>query len=57
MELMLVRVFQNQVALQCEAIIIAAQDLDRALMVDATSWAWVAIQNLLTAGANISKAL
>ena len=57
MELMLLRVFQRQVALQCEAVIFADEDLRRALRSGETSRAWVAIQNLLGAGANVSKAL
>lgn len=54
---MLLRVFQAQVHLQCQAVVIAAQDLQRAFTVGSMPWAWVAIQNLLTASANISKAL
>lgn len=57
MDLMLLCLFQRQVALQCEAILFAAEDLQRALRIRASSWAWISIQNLLGAGANASKAL
>lgn len=57
MELMLLRIFQRQVELQCHAVILAAQDLQRAMTVGAMPWVWVSIQNLLTAAANVSKAL
>jgi hypothetical protein len=57
MDLMLLRVFQRQVAFQCEAVIFAAEDLQQALSIGASSRAWVAIENLLGAAANLSKAL
>ena len=57
MDLMLLRTFQRQIQLQCQAIMLAAHDLNGAMTTGDTIHAWIAIQNLLTAAANISKAL
>jgi hypothetical protein len=53
MDLMLLRVFQQQVFVQCQFALLAAENLRTAS--DMTQ-AWYAIQNLLTATANIAKA-
>jgi len=57
----LLRVFQRQVELQCRAIIAAATELQRALVAarhdpDEMVNVWIAVQNLLNATANVSKA-
>jgi hypothetical protein len=57
MELMLLRVFQGQIQLQCQAILVASHDFNSAMTTGDTRRAWIAIQNILTAAANISKAL
>jgi hypothetical protein len=57
MELMLLRTFQRQVELQCRAVLIASHDFNAAMLTNDLTHAWIAIQNLLTAAANISKAL
>ena len=54
---MLLRMFQRQIQLQCQAVILAAHEMESALTTGDRTRAWVAIQNLLTAAANISKAL
>jgi hypothetical protein len=56
-EPMHLRIFQAQVELQCRTVIFAAQDVERALRLPDAALTWSAIQNLLTAAANISKAL
>jgi hypothetical protein len=57
MELMLLRTFQSQVALQCKFLLLAASEVNRAVRDRNTESAFYALQNLLNAGANISKAL
>jgi len=56
MDVMLLRLFQRQILLQTQAILMAAHDLEKALLVSDGIGMWVAVQNLLTAAANISKA-
>lgn len=53
MELMLLRVFQHQVALQCKFLLMAAEEVSLGGNVERVFYA---VQNLLNAGANISKA-
>src|ERR1043166_7402120 len=57
MDLMLLRVFQSQIDLQCRCALKAADDLDAALAINDVAAAFCAIQPLLSAAANISKAL
>jgi hypothetical protein len=57
MDVMLLRAFQTQIAFQCRVIVLAANELNAALFTGDTTRIWVAIQNLLTGAANISKAL
>jgi hypothetical protein len=57
MEVMLLRIFQGQVALQCKFLLQSAQDLNAALKKMDTERIFYALQNLLNAGANISKSL
>jgi hypothetical protein len=57
MELMLLRVYQGQVRRQCQAVLVASHDFNSAMTTDDIARAWIAIQNILTAAANISKAL
>ena len=54
---MLLRIFQEQVKLQCQAVAVATIDLNRAMTTTDNTGLWIAIQNLLGAAANISKAL
>jgi hypothetical protein len=51
----LLRAFQAQAALQCRFLLIAARDLNGALQQHDVTRAFYALQNLLTAGANLSK--
>ena len=57
MDLMLLRIFQQQVLLQCQFILFAARDINMALNQDDDKRIFYAIQNLLNAAANVSKAL
>jgi hypothetical protein len=57
MELMLLRHFQRQVHLQCQAVLVGVHDFNGALVTGDVTNAWIAMQNILTAAANISKAL
>jgi hypothetical protein len=60
MDQRLIRVFQNQISLQCEYILRAANEINVALNPPSFETATVvfyAVQNLLNAAANISKAL
>jgi len=57
MDLMLLRTFQRQVELQCKFLLTAAEDVNTALKVRNPQAAFYGIQNLLNAGASISKAL
>ena len=56
METMLLRIFQQQVLLQCEFFFIAAQALDASIGKPGNV-PWFAIEGMLNATANISKAL
>jgi len=51
MELMLLRIFQDQVRLQCEFALAAAEDIS-----PDNPKIWAGIQNMMNAAANISKA-
>jgi len=57
MELMLLRVFQRQIALQCKFLIFSAQEIERNLREHNVENTFYALQNFLNSGANISKAL
>ena len=60
METMLLRLYQNQVLLQCEFVLTAANEVNVGLAQQDTNsihYIFYGIQNLLNAAANISKAL
>lgn len=57
MEPFLLRMFQVQTKLQCEWVQFAAADIDAAIQQKNASKLFYALQNLLSAAANISKAL
>lgn len=57
MELMKLRIFQRQVRDQCQAVVLAADQLDEASASGDNDRLWVACQNLLTGAANVSKVL
>ena len=57
MDLMLLRLFQQQILFQCKSMLFAAKDIDESLKKKDTTSLFYAIQNLLSAAANISKAL
>ena len=57
MDLMLLRMFQRQVHVQCQFMLFAAKEISTALAQKDTTRIFYAIQNLLNAAANISKAL
>lgn len=57
MDRSLLRMFQRQVAIQCRCLLRAAQDVDKGLQNRDIDYAFYALQNLLNAGANISKSL
>jgi hypothetical protein len=57
MERRILELFEFQVEFQCHAVLFAAAELERALERRAVLSAWVAIQNLLTAAANLAKTL
>jgi hypothetical protein len=57
MELMLLRTFQRQVARQCRYLLISADEVTQALQNRNVEHVFYALQNMLNAGANISKAL
>ncbi len=54
---MLLRTFQQQVLTQCEFLLLAADDVNVSLNNHNTTRVFYALQNLLNAAANISKAL
>jgi hypothetical protein len=61
MELMLLRLFQRQVELQCRILLVSASQLQQALNarsseIDVTPQLWGSVQSLLSAAANLSKA-
>lgn len=55
MELMLLRIYQREIARQCEFVVLAVMDINRALATRTTSDVWMSVQTLLVAAANISK--
>jgi hypothetical protein len=57
MELPLLRVFQRQIQLQCQAVLVASHEFNSAMTTEDKTRTWMAIQNILTAAANVSKAL
>ncbi len=57
MDTFLLRVFQQQIQLQCEAVLVGSHEFESAMLTQDLTRAWIAIQNILTAAANISKAL
>jgi hypothetical protein len=57
MELMLLRTFQGQVFLQCKFLLMAATAVNEGLKNGNVDHVYYALQNLLNAGANISKAI
>ena len=57
MELMLLRLFQKQVLLQCQFVIVAATNVNAGLNNRNSEHVWYSLQNMLNAGANISKTL
>jgi hypothetical protein len=57
MELMLLRIYQRQIQLQCQAVLVGSHDLNSAMTTGDMTRVWIAIQNILAAAANISKAL
>jgi len=58
MDIMLLRTFQLQVARQCRYLLMSATEVNTALKEEGTpERVFYALQNLLNAGANISKAL
>jgi hypothetical protein len=57
MNLMLLRIFQEQVALQCRFMVRAAIDVNTGLGRRDPEQTFYALQNFLNAGANVSKAL
>ena len=57
MEHMLLRMFQRQVLLQCDFVLMAAIEFDVANRATETQRVFYVVQNILNAAANISKAL
>jgi hypothetical protein len=57
MDTMLLRVFQRQVLLQCRFMLLAAQEANKGLQQRDSVVTFYALQNLLNAAANVSKAL
>jgi hypothetical protein len=57
MDIKLIRVFQQQVLFQCECVLSAAQQADAHLRARHLIAVFAALQNLLTAAANASRAL
>ena len=51
----LLRSFQRQVAIQCRWLLLAARDVNKGLQNKDVNYTFYAVQNLLNAGANISK--
>lgn len=56
MDLMLLRVFQHQIAYQCQCLLWSAAEVDMSLRRNDIPRTFFALQNLLSAAANISKA-
>ena len=57
MDRMLLRMFQEQVLLQCKFMLLSAHELNAALVTPDTTRTFYAIQGLLSAAASVSKAL
>jgi hypothetical protein len=57
METMLLRLFQKQILLQCKFILVASNELNTSLITGDITRTFYAIQNLLVAASNVSKAL
>ena len=57
MDLMLLRVFQQQVLLECQFFILGSLELNASLVVGGDFRTWYAIEIMLNSAANISKAL
>jgi hypothetical protein len=57
MDKQLLKIFQEQVRLQCMFLLRAARELNQTLKTKDTESIFFSLQNFLTAGANISKAL
>lgn len=57
MDKMLLEIFQRQVLLQCTFLLFAAEDVAKGLEEKNSKFTFYALQNMLNAGANISKAL
>jgi hypothetical protein len=57
MHVALLRLFQRQIEFQCDCVLIAAQELDKAIAKRDITAIFCAIQSLLGSAANISKAL
>ncbi|MCO7735406.1 hypothetical protein NJB95_02185 [Brucella intermedia] len=57
MDLMLIRIFQRQIELQMKYVLYSAQQINHGLNTQDVHFTFYAIQNLLNASANISKAL
>ena len=57
MDVMLLRLFQQQVLNQCKFMLLAANDITAALQTHDVTRTFCGLQNLLNAAANISKAL
>jgi hypothetical protein len=57
MDLMLLRTFQTQVALQCKFILLSAADINKGMILQNPQSVFYALQNMLNAAANVSKAL
>ena len=56
MDLMLLRIFQRQLALQCRYLLVSFREAGMGLKEGKTDQVFYGLQNLLNAGANISKA-
>jgi hypothetical protein len=54
MDMMLLRTFQRQIALQCNFLLTAAKEVNPTLKQHNTEQTFYALQNMLNAGANIA---
>jgi hypothetical protein len=57
MDVLLLRMFQRQLQLQSEFLLLAANDLNRGIATENTTIIFFALQNLIVAAGNMSKAL
>ena len=57
MEILPLRMFQRQILFQCQVFALAMLDFKASLVTNDVTRSWCAVQNLLNAAANISKAL